>query len=119
MRIEPHDRSARRERDQRGAFIPDDFHARIRRIGPFGHPLEAERRIEAVKIRQSRQKPERVLAHIVAQRAVAKLDDCSRERRMTTGARAFTRQLAESAVNYGQGRGFGSHEQEPEKATGR
>ena len=104
--IEPHDDATVRERDERVAFLADDGGARIGGVGPLGHPLQAERAVEAVEIREPGQKPERMLADVETQRPVAEFHDGGRKRRVARGAGAFARELAERAVDYGECRGF-------------
>lgn len=115
--IEADGGAGRGERHERRAVLADDGGAGVVVAGPLGHPLEPERGVEAVEVGDARQQAVRMLAHVVAHRAVTELHDGGGERRMADGAGAFARQLTEIAVDDGESGSFGSHEQEPGTAT--
>ena len=117
MRIQPHDGARRCEGDERVALFADDRGAGIGGIRPLGHPLQSERRVEAVEVRQTRQQPERMFAHVVAKAAVLEFHHGGRKRSMPAGTSAVAGELAKRAVDDGEGGGF-RVQAGPERSTG-
>lgn len=109
MRLQADERARRRFDEQRVVARLDDFDARIRRIVPLGHPLQAHARIDAVKIRQAGEQPVGMLTDVHAQRSRPELDDGGGERGVPESARAFAGELTKSAVDNGKSGRLVSH----------
>ena len=107
--LEPHDGSRGGLGDQLFRVNFKDARARACLIRPFGDPLQTERGIDAVQIRDSREQTEGMLANVDAHRAALELEDGSRQWRQKPGRRAFAGEAEERAVNHGESKGESGH----------
>jgi hypothetical protein len=108
--IDSDHRTCHRQRGKHVAVVAENRGTWVVGVRPIGHPLQAERAVEAVEVRDPGQEPVGMLAHEVAHRPALEFDDRGRERTLASGARAFASQLTERAVDDGQCLGGRSHE---------
>ena len=109
MCIDPHNGSRGGLGDKlfRGNF--KDARARVGGVRPFGDPLQTERGIDAVQIRESREQTKGMLANVDTHGAALEFENGRRQRCQKSGGRAFASQAEERAVDHGESKGVSGH----------